>query len=59
MNDKNINLSSKQILQYSNWIFNDCNSPISEIEFLIELIMKSDKSEEFYENITDLLTNKN
>lgn len=52
-------LSSQQIYEYVLWIINECDSPACEIEWLAELIMKSNKNEEFVENITELLIDKN
>jgi|TARA_X000000950_G_scaffold269906_1_gene349071 hypothetical protein len=52
-------LSSQQIYQYAIWVINECDTPVSEIEWLAELIMKSNKNEEFAENITELLIDKN
>lgn len=52
-------LSSQQIYEYVLWVINECDTPVSEIEWLAELIMKSNKNEEFVENITELLIDKN
>ena len=51
-------LSSQQIYQYALWVINECDTPVNEIEWLAELIMKSNKNEEFAENITELLIDK-
>ena len=51
-------LSGQQIYEYALWVLDECDSPVDEIEWLAELIMKSNKNEEFTENITELLTNK-
>ena len=51
-------LSGQQIYEYALWVLDECDSPVNEIEWLAELIMKSNKNEEFTENITELLTNK-
>ena len=51
-------LSGQQIYEYALWVLDVCDSPVDEIEWLAELIMKSNKNEEFTENITELLTNK-
>ena len=52
-------LSSQQIYEYVLWVINECDTPVSEIEWLAELIMKSNKNEEFVENITELVIDKN
>jgi hypothetical protein len=52
-------LSAQQIYEYALWVIDECDTPIDEIEWLAELIMKSNKNEEFAENINELLTNKN
>jgi hypothetical protein len=51
-------LSGQQIYEYALWVLDECDTPVDEIEWLAELIMKSNKNEEFTENITELLTNK-
>ena len=51
-------LSGQQIYEYALWVLDECDSPVDEIEWLAELIVKSNKNEEFTENITELLTNK-
>ena len=51
-------LSGQQIYEYALWVVDECDSPVDEIEWLAELTMKSNKNEEFTENITELLTNK-
>ena len=48
-------LSGQQIYKYALWVINECDTPIDEIEWLCELIMKSNKNEEFADNITELL----
>ena len=53
------NLSGQQIYEYALWVIDECDTPIDEIEWLAEIIMSSNKNEEFAENINELLTNKN
>ena len=49
------NLSGQQIYEYALWVIDECDTPIDEIEWLAELIMSSNKNEEFAENINELL----
>jgi len=48
-------LSGQQIYKYALWVIDECDTPIDEIEWLCELIMKSNKNEEFAENVIKLL----
>tara|TARA_R100001224_G_scaffold71067_1_gene43175 strand:- start:2039 stop:2236 length:198 start_codon:yes stop_codon:yes gene_type:complete len=52
-------LSSQQIYEYALWVINECDTPVSEIEWLAEVVMKSNKNEEFAENVIELLDYKN
>tara|TARA_R100000654_G_scaffold33723_3_gene58997 strand:- start:264 stop:461 length:198 start_codon:yes stop_codon:yes gene_type:complete len=52
-------LSGQQIYKYALWVINECDTPIDEIEWLCELIMKSNKNKKFADNITELLIDKN
>lgn len=53
-------LTNKQIIKYANWVYGECDTPISEIEWLSEMILsdrsKEDIKKEFQDNITELLT---
>jgi len=53
-------LTKEEIKQYASWVVNECDSPIEEIEWLVELISSSptlrEKSKEiFFDNIEILL----
>tara|TARA_S200002703_G_C3738366_1_gene227035 strand:- start:733 stop:909 length:177 start_codon:yes stop_codon:yes gene_type:complete len=53
------NLTEEQIIKYARWVYHECDSPISEIEWLTDLILsdrsKQDIKKEFTDNIKELL----
>lgn len=55
------NLTEEQIIKYARWVYHECDSPISEIEWLVEIIINDDlypnKKESLTENIKELLEN--
>jgi hypothetical protein len=40
-------LTEKQIVDYAKWVYNECDDPISEIEWLVQQILdtKNNKTE--------------
>ena len=56
-------MTKRQIIKYSIWLYEECDSPISEIEWLSEMILsdrsKEDIQEEFKNSIDELLTQIN
>lgn len=55
------NLTEEQIIKYARWVYYECDSPISEIEWLVQQILdtNNDKKEiiqDFTENVNELLT---
>ena len=52
------NLTEEQIIKYARWVYHECDSPISEIEWLVEIIINDDlypnKKESLTENIKEL-----
>ncbi len=56
-------LTNEEIIKYANWIYGECDTPISEIEWLSEMILsdksKEDIKKEFAQNIKELLTQIN
>ena len=56
------NLTEEQIIKYARWVYHECDSPISEIEWLVQQILdtNNDKKEiiqDFTENVNELLNN--
>tara|TARA_A100001391_G_scaffold174044_1_gene136336 strand:+ start:383 stop:562 length:180 start_codon:yes stop_codon:yes gene_type:complete len=54
------NLTDKQIIKYARWVYHECDSPISEIEWLVQQVVDAtnDRKEiiqDFSENINELL----
>jgi hypothetical protein len=53
-------ITNEQVIKYANWVYGECDTPISEIEWLSEMILsdrtKEDIKKEFKENIQELLT---
>ena len=52
----------EQIIKYARWVYHECDSPISEIEWLVKQILdtNNDKKEiiqDFTENVNELLNN--
>ena len=54
-------LTHEEIIKYANWVYGQCDSPISEIEWLVEIIINDDlypnKKESLTDNIKELLEN--
>ena len=52
-------LTNEEIIKYANWIYGECDTPISEIEWLSEMLVsdksKEDIKKEFIENTKELL----
>ena len=53
-------IRNEQIIKYANWVYGECHTPISEIEWLSEMILsdrtKEDIKKEFKDNTENLLT---
>lgn len=54
------NLTDEQIIKYARWVYHECDSPISEIEWLVQQVVDAtnDRKEiiqDFSENINELL----
>ena len=53
-------LTHEEVIKYANWVYGQCDSPISEIEWLSEMLLndrsKEDIKKEFIDNIKELLT---
>ena len=54
------NLTEEQIIKYARWVYHECDSPISEIEWLVQQVVDAtnDRREiiqDFSENINELL----
>ena len=53
-------ITNEQVIKYANWVYGECDTPISEIEWLSEMILsdrtKEDIKKEFIDNIENLLT---
>jgi hypothetical protein len=50
------NLTDEQIIKYARWVYHECDSPISEIEWLVQQVVDAtnDRKEiiqDFSENI--------
>ena len=53
-------LNDEQIIKYARWVYHECDSPISEIEWLVQQVVDAtnDRKEiiqDFSENINELL----
>lgn len=53
-------LTHEEVIKYANWVYGQCDCPISEIEWLVEQILdtNNDKKviiQDFTENIKELL----
>jgi len=55
INDRNEDIGNFEN-KYANWIFEECDSPIEEIEYLFSLIPLG-KQQEIYESLKDELKN--
>ena len=54
------NLTDEQIIKYARWVYHECDSPISEIEWLVQQVVDAtnDRKEiiqDFSDNINELL----
>ncbi len=53
-------ITHEEVIKYANWVYGECDSPISEIEWLSEMLLndrsKEDIKKEFIDNIKELLT---
>jgi hypothetical protein len=54
------NLTEEQIIKYARWVYHECDTPISEIEWLVQQILdtNNDKKviiQDFTENIKEVL----
>ena len=54
------NLTDEQIIKYARWVCHECDSPISEIEWLVQQVVDAtnDRKEiiqDFSDNINELL----
>jgi len=54
------NLTEEQIIKYARWVYHECDTPISEIEWLVQQVVDAtnDRKEiiqDFSENINELL----
>tara|TARA_B100000579_G_C22791926_1_gene834998 strand:+ start:1009 stop:1185 length:177 start_codon:yes stop_codon:yes gene_type:complete len=55
-------LTKEQVFKYAMWVYHECDSPISEIEWLAQQILDThnDKKviiQDFTENVNELLNN--
>tara|TARA_R100001509_G_scaffold72137_2_gene40248 strand:+ start:1845 stop:2021 length:177 start_codon:yes stop_codon:yes gene_type:complete len=53
-------ITHEEVIKYAIWVYGECDSPISEIEWLSEMLLndrsKEDIKKEFIDNIKELLT---
>jgi len=53
-------ITHEEVIKYANWVYGECDCPISEIEWLSEMLLndksKEDIKKEFIDNIKELLT---
>ena len=45
------NLTPEQITKYAQWVYHECDDPISEIDWLVQVILHKDDQKYFYEDI--------
>tara|TARA_R100001463_G_scaffold41048_2_gene86738 strand:+ start:987 stop:1145 length:159 start_codon:yes stop_codon:yes gene_type:complete len=48
-------LEEQEIQKYAEWVLTDCCSPLDEIEYLVGMLMTSDKSIRIAEEIKEVL----
>ena len=56
-------LTHEEVIKYVRWVYSECDTPISEIEWLSEMLIndrpKKDIKKEFIENVKELLSQLN
>ena len=49
-----MNLTEQEIQKYATWVLEECSSPLDEIEYLVGMLMTSDKSIRIAEEIKEI-----
>lgn len=48
-------LTQAQITEYAQWVYHECNDPISEIDWLVQVILSKDEHLYFHKKIMEVL----
>jgi len=55
LNQNKMNLTEQEIHKYATWVLEECSSPLDEIEYLVGMLMTSDKSIRIAEEIKEIV----